>query len=183
MNEEKTVIAAKFNPRVCTYWLISTTVVLTLTVIGIPFLLLWLPLGLFLTRRYLSRMECILTEKDLKVNKGMFVRVEKTIPLDKITDLGMVQGPIMRHFDIHQITVETAGQSSQGPLVALTGIVNVKQFRELVLKQRDILREGHSTKQPAPAEQPIPTDDKVLVQIKDALLRIEQLLKKPETDQ
>ncbi len=183
MNEEKTIITAEFNPRVCTYWLLSTTVVLTLTVIGIPFLLLWLPLGLYLTRHYLSRMECILTEKDLKVNKGMFVRVEKTIPLDKITDLGMVQGPIMRHFDIHQITVETAGQSAQGPLVALTGIVNVKEFRALVLKQRDALRHGQPSSESIPAEQLASTDDAVLIQIKDALLRIEQLLKKPENDQ
>jgi len=34
-------------------------------------------------------MECYLTGTDLKVNKGMFVRVEKTIPLEKITDLGI----------------------------------------------------------------------------------------------
>ncbi len=51
--------------------------------------MIWLPLGTYFTRRYLSRMECYLTGTDLKVNKGMFVRVEKTIPLEKITDLGI----------------------------------------------------------------------------------------------
>ena len=57
-------------------------------------------MGMWLTGRYLERMECILTKRTLIVRMGFFVRVEKTIPLDKITDLGMVEGPLMRVFDI-----------------------------------------------------------------------------------
>jgi putative membrane protein len=177
MSEDSIIRTASFNPRVCTYWLLSTTLVLCLTVIGIPFLLIWLPVGLFLTKRYLSRMECILTEKDLKVNKGIFVRVEKTIPLEKITDLGMVQGPIMRHFGIHQLTVETAGQSAQGPLVSLTGIVDAKGFREAVLSQRDAMRGGGQPVQSEPGKAPQAIDQTQLAQMNETLLRIEELLK------
>lgn len=177
MSENNIIRTASFNPKVCTYWLLSTTIVLTLTILGIPLLLIWLPLGSYFTRRYLSRMECYLTDTDLKVNKGMFVRVEKTIPLEKITDLGMVQGPIMRHFGIHQLTVETAGQSSQGPLVSLTGIVEAKDFRETVLRQRDAIRAT-----PAPVKQESEGTSEgsqaQLAQMNATLLRIEELLKK-----
>ena len=124
MSSEQDIREAEFNPKVCVYWLLGGAILLTVTVVGIPLLLLWFPIGTAMTKRYLDRMECILTDKALKVRKGIFIRVEKTIPLEKITDMGMVQGPIMRFFELHTLTVETAGQSGDGSLVSLTGIVN-----------------------------------------------------------
>ena len=176
MNNETIIRKASFNPKVCTYWILSHSLVLILIVVGIPFLLLWIPLSLYFTKRYLDRMECILTERDLKVNKGLFVRVEKTIPLEKITDLGMVQGPIMRRFGLHQLNVETAGHSSEGSLVSLTGIVDVEGFREAVLNQRDQIREpgkAASAKEQAPKG-----DSEILREINATLVRIEEQLKK-----
>jgi putative membrane protein len=179
MKTDTVIREATFNEKVCTYWLLSTTVVLIITIVGIPFLLIWLPLGFYFTKRYLARIQCVLTEKDLKVKKGIFVRVEKTIPLEKITDLGMVQGPIMRHFGIHQLTVETAGQSGTGgPLVSLTGVNDVEDFREAVLQQRDQMR-GIKPARPAEAQPVAPTGDQtVLKEIHETLLRIEEQLKK-----
>ncbi|NDV61235.1 PH domain-containing protein [Puniceicoccales bacterium CK1056] len=157
----------------------SFTIVLTVIVVGIPFLLLWIPLSLYFTKRYLDRMECILTERDLKVNKGLFVRVEKTIPLEKITDMGMVQGPLMRYFGIHRLSVETAGQSLEGSLVSLTGIVDVEDFREAVLNQRDRIRDkpGPSV---SPPEQSVQGDSGLLRDISATLVRIEKLLEKQD---
>ena len=175
MTEEATILQADFNQKVCTYWLVNGIGILAVTIAGIPLLLLWIPIGLFFTRRYLSRMACILMERNLKVKKGIWIRVEKTIPLEKITDLGLVQGPIMRHFGVHKLTIETAGQSSQGPLVSLTGIQDVEAFRETVLRQRDRLREEDAPEIARPAihggEAP------VLEEIRDAILRIEERLK------
>jgi putative membrane protein len=178
MSEATPLRKAQFNPKVCTYWLSSVTLVLTLTIVGIPLLLLWLPIGFFVTRRYLDRMECLLTEKALKVNKGIFVRVEKTIPLEKITDMGMVQGPVMRYFDLHTLTVETAGQSGEGALVSLTGIKDAKEFREAVLNQRDAI--SGPSPQAAPAKAGTEPDgaSSLLSEIRDSLLRIEAKLEK-----
>jgi putative membrane protein len=173
MNEETQIKTAEFNPKVRTYWLLSGALVLTCTVVGIPLLLLWFPLGLMLTQRHLDRMSCVLTDKALKVGKGILVRTEKTIPLDKITDMGMVQGPIMRRLDLHTLTVETAGQSSEGSLVSLTGIVDARLFREAVLAQREALSSG-SASITSEAVTRTPSDsNEVLLEIRDALLRIE----------
>lgn len=170
-----TIRSASFNPRVKTYWLISGTLILIATVIGIPLLLLWLPLGLYLTQRYLDRMECTLATKTLKVRKGMLVRVEKTIPLEKITDMALVQGPIMRALGIEKLTVETAGQSAGGALVALVGIEQAMEFREAVLDQRDrIAEKAHSPGDYADASPAAP--DAVLRELRDSVLRIEVLL-------
>lgn len=173
MNEETQIKTAEFSPKVRTYWLLSGALVLTFTVVGIPLLLLWFPLGRMLTQRYLDRMSCVLTDKALKVGKGIWVRTEKTIPLDKITDMGLVQGPIMRHLDLHTLTVETAGQSGEGALVSLTGIVDARLFREAVLAQREALSSGGASMTSGPVTRTPSDSNEVLLEIRDALLRIE----------
>jgi len=177
MNKDSAIRTATFNPRVCNYWLWSPVFVFCLTVVLIPAILVWVPLALIFVKRYLVRISCVLTSRNLLVRKGLFVRVEKTIPLEKITDLGLVQGPIMRYFGVHQLTIETAGQSGQGALVSLTGIENVEAFREAVLEQRDKRQEietaTESASEPAGAK-----PEAVLKDIHDTLLRIEEALRK-----
>jgi len=167
---------AEFNTKVCSYWLLSGTIAFCVSIIGIPFLLLWIPLGQLFTRRYLASMECILTPKALKVKKGIFVRIEKTIPLEKITDMGMVQGPIMRHYDLHCLTVETAGQSGPGALVSLTGIKDAVEFRETVLAQRDAVSEHGEKVKPTDAPQKDEDRTQLLREIRDSLKNIEDHL-------
>jgi len=178
MSEETHIRKAEFNSKVCTYWLLSGALILTSTIVGIPLLLLWFPIGLVFTKRYLDRMDCLLTDKALKVKKGIFVRTEKTIPLEKITDMGMVQGPIMRHFDLHTLTIETAGQSGQGALVSLTGIKDAKSFREAVLNQRDAISSTSSLSTPEAVRQEPFDASSLLSEIRDSLLRIEAKLEK-----
>ena len=149
----------------------------------------WFAVGLRVTDRYLERLSCDLTERTLKVGKGFFVRVEKTVPLDKITDLGLVQGPIMRYLGIEQLTVETAGQSSQGALVRLVGVNGGRAFRDAVLQQRDLIVTGASGDASAADDSSTARRGAgsegadVLREIRDGLLRIENLLaeSRPET--
>ena len=173
MTEEAQIKSAEFNSKVCTYWLLSGALIFCYTIVGIPLLLLWFPIGLVFTKRYLDRMECMLMEKTLKVRKGILVRVEKTIPLEKITDMGMVQGPIMRYFDLHKLTIETAGQSGPGALVSLTGIKDVKSFREFVLNQRDAVAVASSKSTLEAGRHKSTGESSLLTEIRDSLLRIE----------
>lgn len=144
---------ASFNPDVRKYWLMGGTATLFFTIIGIPLLPLWWILGMSITQRYLDRMECTLTRRTLIVRKGWLVRVEKTIPLDKITDLGMMQGPLMRVFGINALSIETAGSTQPGALVKLHGIRDVEAFRDTVLAQRDRMLE-HTDEPSASAAKP-----------------------------
>ncbi len=90
--------------------------------------------------RMIASWSATLTRRNLIVRKGIFNKVERTIPLEKITDLSSSQGPIMRHFGLKRLGVETAGQSGGtegGALVSLIGIVDPDGFRQKVLDQRD----------------------------------------------
>ena len=146
---------------------------LAVTLVGIPLLLLWFPIGLWATGRYLANMSATLTDRRLIVKRGIFTRIEKTVPLDKITDLGMVEGPIMRAFDVQRLTVETAGQSGAGALVALTGVVDAAGFREQTLAARDAMDD----RRPAEASRAEPGADADVVallgEISQTLQRIE----------
>ena len=68
---------ATFNPKVRTYWLLSGAWILTATLVGIPLLILWFPLGYVITGRYLARLGCVLTEKNLHVARGVLIRQGK----------------------------------------------------------------------------------------------------------
>ena len=186
MPDESPLLEAEFDPRVRTYWLLSGAIVLVVTIVGIPLLPLWYWFGRYFTGRYLRRLQCTLTDRTLQVSKGVLNRVEKTIPLDKITDLGYFQGPIMRYLGIDGLTVETAGQSSsEGALVKLHGVVDARDFRDAVLRQRDVMM-ASTTESPAAAvrlgESPeAAAGDGVLLEIRDTLQRIESHLSKPDS--
>ncbi|MCC9641265.1 PH domain-containing protein [Rhodopirellula sp. JC740] len=175
--DEKILWEAEFNPKVKTYWLISAVLTSFLTIVLIPFLPLIIPIAWLIADKYLASHRCTLTERTLKVGRGILVRQEKTVPLDRITDLGLVQGPIMRALELEAVSVETAGQSGPGSLVRLTGIREGRAFRDAVLKQRDLVSGSETRRGESPVATPPSLDansHETLVEIRDILRRMEE---------
>lgn len=176
------LLEGTIDPAVKRYWLWSAPIVFGLTIVLIPLIPVYLIVGSFLIDRWIAHLACTLTERHLIIKKGVLNKVESTIPLARITDLQLFQGPIMRLFGIHGFRVETAGQSA-GPgaaLVNMVGIVDTHGFREAVLTQRDRIEAGEHAAPRPPAE----GDDlaALAVEIRDALLRIEARLPPPADD-
>jgi len=169
---------ASFDNRYVTYAMVAATLVMALTCVGILILPFYLPFAAWLHKKQLERLRLVLTERSLKVERGVLNRVEKTIPLDKITDLALFQGPVMRYFELDGLRVETAGQSSVAgaALVNLIGVIDARPFREAVLAQRDALAAGAVPAPAAPRATDAPGADDVLRDIRDAVLRIEKKL-------
>ncbi|MEM7144589.1 MAG: PH domain-containing protein [Verrucomicrobiota bacterium] len=140
MSENDRVIReAEFNANACWYWLIQGTIIFAVMIVTIPLLPVWLLFGYFFTKRYLDSHSCVLTERSVKIHKGLLNRIEKTVPLDKITDVALMQGPIMRGFGLHSLSIETAGSTGTGAFLRVVGIVGAREFRDAVLKQKEIL--------------------------------------------
>jgi putative membrane protein len=139
MNEEKVLLKAELNPVVKKYWLIGTVLITSSTVVGIPLLILIIPTVLALMTPYFNSIECILTEKSIIMRKGILNKVEKTVPLEKITDVSLTQGPIMRMWGLHKISIETAGTNQVGQaFLSITGIKDTITFRNAIFEQREI---------------------------------------------
>jgi len=173
----KLLLTAEFNPGVKSYWLLSGTLLMLVTIVGIPLIPIYLILGFLFTGKYLDGMECELTDRSLRVKKGLLNKLEKTVPLDKITDLAHYQGPIMRMMDLEGLRLETAGQSSGpgGSLVSLVGVKDARAFRDAVLAQRDRVTENRAESVSLPTASSS-VESPILVEIRDALLRIEERL-------
>ena len=127
-------------------------------IVTIPIVIVVAIVYAFFLDRMIASWSATLTRRNLIVRKGIFNKVERTIPLEKITDLSSAQGPIMRMFGLKRLGVETAGQSGGtegGALVSLIGIVDPDDFRQKVLDQRDRVtdneRPGVSSSPAAPS--------------------------------
>lgn len=173
--EERIIWDAEFNDAVTTYWLLSGAIICVVTIVGIPVLPIWYFVGKWFSRKYLDSHKCTLTSRSLNVAKGVFVKIEKTVPLDRITDLGILQGPIMRHFEIEALSVETAGQSAVGSMVYLAGIKEGRKFRDAVLAQRDLVVGSVEESASASGEAVAGSSEtnELLKDIRDTLWRIE----------
>jgi uncharacterized membrane protein YdbT with pleckstrin-like domain len=182
MSEERILWDAEFDSKIKPYYLWSTSIILCITVIGIPIAILYVIIGNWLISKHIANLGCTLNERTLEIKKGIMNKTESTIPLEKITDLQMFQGPIMRHFGLRGFKVETAGQSSGpgGALVNIIGIVNAVEFRKAVLDQRDQLASGSSSSRTVstPAAESVSTDaqSEMLGEIRDLLVKIESKL-------
>lgn len=170
---ERIILSATFNPAVKTYWLISLLLVSTISIVGIPFLIISIPIFFLISSKVLSAMSAIVTERKIVVKRGVFNKEEKSIPLEKITDVAMVQGPLMRVFNLYRLSFETAGQSAQGALVSLIGINDADTFRETILVQKDKLLTSTSV---VPEQNTDESSD--MKELIESVKRIELLLEK-----
>jgi len=141
MSQTQIVKKAEFSLKIKTYILLSVGFFLFITIIGIPFLIIWLlGFGQYFSRRYYENLNCKLTSRHLIFRKGAFFMVEKTIPLENIQDLTFLQNPILNLLELRILKIETAGGSNpDGSDMKLVGIVEAEKFKQQVLDQRELL--------------------------------------------
>lgn len=140
MNQAPIILEASFSEKIKTYILLSVGFFLLVTIIGIPFLIVWLlGFGQYVSRRYYENLKCSLSTRHLIFSKGAFFKVEKTIPLENIQDLTFLQNPILNLLELRVLKIETAGGSNpNGSDMKLIGIVKAEEFKQEVLEQREL---------------------------------------------
>ena len=172
-SRDAVLLEAEFDRRVMKYGRLAVSLLLVVTVAGIPLIPFWLIWSLSYLPRAYDRFSARLTPSSLEVTRGVYFRSDSTIPLDRITDVRLHDDPLMRMYGLQGLKVETAGQSgttsSEGNLV---GVVDAPAFRDAVLRQREILQEGGSTASvAAPSSQS--SGNELLVEIRDLLQSID----------
>lgn len=136
---EPIIIKAEFNPIVRTYIMLYVFGFLVITIIGIPLAIIWLcGAGQWYSQHYYDKLYCVLTEKHLRLRMGILFTIDKTIPLENIQDLTFYEGPVLKHYNLAMLKVETAGQADKsGNHMKLVGVVDAHIFRATVLDQRE----------------------------------------------
>ena len=163
-------MAVEFDRKIIVYWWIMANLGLLVTFVGIIAMVVWIPFGWIVHKKQYEHMSGALTDRSINMRMGWLFKKQQNIPLDKLTDVSIHEGPILNAFGVVRMQFETAGAA---PFI-LTGVKNSDQFRDLVLQQRDSLVSS--------PQQSAPSDDSndVLVEIRDILQQINTNLSNEE---
>ena len=163
-------MAVEFDRKIIVYWWIMANLGLLVTFVGIIAMVVWIPFGWIVHKKQYEHMSGALTDRSINMRMGWLFKKQQNIPLDKLTDVSIHEGPILNAFGVVRMQFETAGAA---PFI-LTGVKNSDQFRDLVLQQRDSL--VSSPQQSASSGD----SNDVLVEIRDILQQINENISNEE---
>lgn len=105
---------------------IVTVVVIILIAVLSVFFFAWL-------RLYYESMFYELREDEMSWKRGVWFRATGIVPYNRITNIDIRQGPVMRALGISTLSVQTAGYSGQAvPEIRIEAIVHAEELRELI---------------------------------------------------
>ena len=102
--------------------------------IGIPILAIvlftafWIPL-------YYASIAYELTPTEISWKRGVWFQQTGIVPYNRITNVDIMQGPVMRYFSFSALRVQTAGYSAQARAeIHLSGIEQPQQLQDVIMQ-------------------------------------------------
>jgi membrane protein YdbS with pleckstrin-like domain len=96
--------------------------------IAVIFILLWIWVSM-----YYDSMSYELREDEINWKRGVWFRTTGIVPYNRIVNLDLRQGPLMRFLGISTLAIQTAGYSGQAvPEIKIEGIEHAEELRELI---------------------------------------------------
>lgn len=85
------------------------------------------------TRLYYNSMWYELHRDEMRWRRGVWFRRTGIVPYNRITNIDIRQGPVMRALHISTLSIQTAGYSGQAQAeIRIEGIVHAEELRELI---------------------------------------------------
>lgn len=119
----------------CCAWMFVDSIFTIFIVIGLAvlgvcvvFACIWAPL-------YYKSVVYHLNDTEMTWKRGVFFRKTGIVPYNRITNVDIVQGPVMRLFGISHLKIETAGggASKSSAEIQLEGISDPEPLRQLIM--------------------------------------------------
>jgi membrane protein YdbS with pleckstrin-like domain len=87
----------------------------------------------FWVRLYYVSIWYEMKEDEMSWKRGVWFRRTGIVPYNRITNLDVIQGPVMRTLGISTLSIQTAGYSGQDvPEIRIEGIEHAEELRELI---------------------------------------------------
>lgn len=114
----------------------DTLVLIILAIIvGVPVLVFFSWVGL-----YYKSMWYELREDEISWKRGVWFQTTGIVPYNRITNLDVKQGPVMRALGISTLAIQTAGYSGQAvPEIRIEGMEHAEELREMI---RSLVRQS-----------------------------------------
>jgi uncharacterized protein len=95
---------------------------------AVIYILLWIWVGM-----YYDSMSYELREDEINWKRGVWFQTTGIVPYNRIVNLDLRQGPLMRFLGISTLAIQTAGYSGQAvPEIKIEGIEHAEELRELI---------------------------------------------------
>jgi len=107
MGEHRMLASAQFDRRLIIYWWLMANFMLLVTMVGVLLIPVWVIIGYFVHKKQYENLGMDLTDRSLNVRKGWLFKKQQNIPLDKITDMAVIEGPILSAMGLCHLTIET----------------------------------------------------------------------------
>jgi hypothetical protein len=124
-------------------------------------------------RLYYVSMWYELRDDEMSWKRGVWFRRTGIVPYNRITNLDVIQGPVMRRLGISTLSIQTAGYSGQAvPEIRIEGIEHADDLRELIrsLVRRSGMHSDGTGEGSLPVN--VPANHKII----DELVKIRTLL-------
>jgi len=91
----------------------------------------------WLSRRQAAALIYTLDGTTLRIDQGVYFLKRKAIPLDRVTDIVVTQGPFMRWCGLWRLDIQTAGSGQEQAEGLLYGLCDPEAVRDQLLSARD----------------------------------------------
>jgi len=151
-------------PIVLLTWGIVALAVTLPVLAAVVFVVYWIP-------RYYESIVYRLTVTEITWQRGVWFRQTGIVPYNRITNVDIIQGPLMRFFAFSAVRVQTAGYSAQARAeIVLNGIADPKDLQEKIMNF--VRRTGPVAVGGGPEEVPVPPAADVIVEELRAIRRL-----------
>ncbi len=114
-------------PIVSFAWGIVALIIALPTIVAIVFAFYWIP-------RYYESIVYRLTVTEITWQRGVWFQQTGIVPYNRITNVDIVQGPLMRFFSFSAVRVQTAGYSAQARAeIVLDGVADPRDLQEKIM--------------------------------------------------
>ena len=138
----------------------------------VAFVAVWIPL-------YYRSVVYHLSGTEMTWKRGVWFMGTGIVPYNRITNVDIVQGPLMRIFGISDLRIQTAGYSAQAQAeIRIEGIEEPEEVRELIMAQ---VRGRPSVAATTGGEETAPApEDAVLAELRAIRRVLERMAEKEE---
>ena len=118
----------------CIAWIIPVFENTILNIIVVALLIIFLLVTVVWNSLYYKSIVYHLNETEMTWKRGVWFRQTGIVPYNRITNVDIVQGPLMRIFGISNLRIQTAGYSAQNVAeIRITGIEEPEPLREMIM--------------------------------------------------
>lgn len=178
-SQSPNILSAEIDDRVKQYLFWTAMWISAVTVVGIPFMpIIAIIYWAWYAPRYREFHTLELSETGVQSKRGVVFRSQTNVPLDRITDVAVHQGPLMRYFGVYKVTVESAGQTQLQGAANIIGVADPYDFRDAVLHNVELVKQGAPDRTSqvtdgTAAAADSGTQTQLLAEIRDLLAKIE----------